>query len=374
MAGVKVNINRFKNLCFVGLNRVEFHPEAGDVMFAENWMDLTDEHARRSMMLGFFAPRDLNGDPMDPEDVLTMGQANTEESALNYLQQTRSISLFDFCRIQKAAPNTVNILVVADVIFHWDMNDNFVTPTSAESWVRDVAEITAYYPRQTKRVLYTAWDTSLAREELKDIEILGLRELPLDTGMWLNMPSIQEKYATHSIVAGIAIAVGIYAGLYYQGTQISDLQREVQIAQQRSGSTGNLRSVMQKVNEVENFQKHGSIFSLIIKDVALAIDSAGFSVDAFTIENPSPTSPADALIATITSKENAYRGFAQEEAIAKAILRNSATIVAVRKPPAPNAIRFTLEGLIPLQNVSKDVMEYQRIARANQAAPEGDNQ
>lgn len=366
MANVKVNINRFKNLCFVGLNKVEFHPEGGDVMFAENWMDLIDDQARRSMMLGFFAPRDLSGDPMDPEEVLTMGQHTAEDSTFNFIQQVKSISLFDFCRIEKAAPNTVNILVVADVIFHWDMNDNFVTPTTPESWVRDVTDIINQYPRQTARNIYTAWDTSLAQEELKDIKFHNLREMPLDSGMWLNMPSIQEKYANHSLVAGIVVALGIYGFLYYQSGTITNLQRQVQVAQQRSGGVSDLRTMQQKVNEVENFQKHGSIFSLILKDVALAIDSAGFAIDAFTIENPSPTNPADALIATLTSKENAYRGFAQEEAISKAILRNSATITAVRKPPAPNALRLTLEGLIPLSDVSRDVAEYQRIARANQ--------
>lgn len=366
MATTKVSINRFKNLCFVGLNKVEFHPEGGDVMFAENWMDLTDEQARRSMMLGFFGPRDLNGDPMDPEDVLTMGNS-AEDSTITYLQQVKTISLFDFCRIEKAPPNTVHLLVVADVIFHWDMTDNFVTPTSSESWVRDVAEIVGQYPRQTKRILYTAWDSSLAKEELKDIEFLSLQDLPLDSGMWLNMPSIQEKYAAHSLIAGIVMAVAIYAGLHYQSTQISGLQRQVQAAQQRSGNTSDVRTISQKVNEVETFQKHGSIFSLIIKDVALALDTAGFVADSFTVENPNPTTPADALIATLVSKENAYRGFAQEEAISKAILRSSATIVAIRKPPAPNALRLTLEGLIPLQSVSNDLMEYQQIVRANAA-------
>src|SRR5690606_11528896 len=105
MATTKGNINGCENLYFFGLNRVEFHPEGGDVMFAENWMDLTDDQARRSMMLACFAPRDLNGDPMGPEEVLTMGNNTAEESTFNFIQQVKSISLFDFCRIQKAVPN-----------------------------------------------------------------------------------------------------------------------------------------------------------------------------------------------------------------------------------------------------------------------------
>lgn len=366
----KININRFKNTCFVGLNKVELHTESGDMLQADNWLDITDEQTRKSMMLGYFAPRDLSGEPMPPEDVL-MGE-DDDETAVSYLRQLKSISMFDLCRARKAEPNTVHILITADVVFHWDMTDNFITPTTNEEWVEDVKQILNNYPRQTTKHLYTAWDTSLAQQELDGVKFYSLDDLPLDSGMWVNMPSLQEKYGNHSLFTGLLIAGGIYFGLNAQNAEIENLRQDVRRAQQSGVYADSVRRTLNDINEIEEFIQYSGLNSLILKDLGSAIKYSQYKIDSYILENPTPSSPTNVLVATINSIEDAYvEGFSQQEEAAANLLRNSSTITAIRKPALTNTTRLILEALIPLPEVAQEVAEYQQASNRSRANTEG---
>lgn len=322
------------------------------------------------MMLGYFAPRDLSGEPMPPEDVL-MGE-DDDDMAVSYLRQLKSISMFDLCRAKKAEPNTVHILLAADVVFHWDMTDNFITPTSNEEWVEDVKQILNNYPRQTTKHLYTAWDTNIAQQELDGVKFHSLDELPLDSGMWVNMPSMQEKYGNHSLIAGLLVAGGIYFGLNAQNAEIESLRQDVRRAQQASMFADSVRRTLNDINEIEEFIQYSGLNSLILKDLGSAIKYSGYKIDNYTLENPAPTKPTNILLATINSTERAYpEGYSQEEEAAAGIVRNSSTIMAIRKPSLTNTTRLILEALIPLPEVAQEVAEYQQASNRNRTNTEG---
>jgi hypothetical protein len=349
----RVSSSRFKNLCFVGLNKVEFHPESGEVLFAANWQDVVDEPARRSLMLGFFAPRDLTGDPVDPMTILGTGEDTPPEALA---QMYRNVALFDFCRIRPAAANTVNVLIVADAIFHWDVNDSYVLPTSTDTWVRNLQQILKQYPRSTTKNVYTAWDTSKAKE--LEANFYGVRELPFDTGMWLNMPSVQEKYANHALVAGVLAAGMAYGVVYLQDQQIKSIQQDISRAQQVvGGNAAAMLNVMEQINQQEQYMRYRTLISLIMKDLGLTLKDANLKLDSFGLDNSSPNTPPTALVASFKMQDRAYVGFQQQEPVAKLLLRNSAVLTAVRKPPGEtNAL--VLEGLIPLSDLGERVSSY----------------
>jgi len=369
-ASTRTSMNKFKNLCFVGLNKVEYHPDGGDMLFADSWMDITDEAARRNLMLAFFAPRDLNGDPLDPAIVLSNDIATPDgdeagggNSILPYL---KGAALFDFCQIRKAEPNIVHIIAVADVLFHWDANDNYIVPTSSDSWVNDLNMVLKSYPRTTQKHLYTAWDTA-AIGEIEGLEVHPLKEMPMDTGMWLNQPTLQEKFGFYVLLAGISIAVLTYTGLEYQQQDIKDIKSQISRLSKASNLSPNFRKIMENVQDIEAFMRYRGMFSMVFKDVGLAIKDADFKVANYTLENPKGTSPSDSLVVEIEAKPGIYKGFDEQEQAAKHLMQASLTIEAVRKPPtSPGDTRFKLEGLIPLDKVSEKIKDYQK--RTEEAA------
>ena len=375
----KVSINRFKNVCFIGLNRVEFHPEGGEPLFAESWMDLVDDGARRNMLLGFFSPRDLNGDHMDPSSVI-VGEHTDEEEAQQMMQQMRSIALFDFCRVAKSAPNTMHAMLVADVIFHWDAQDNYIQPTSEDTWHADLAEVIRTYPRTTKKHIYTDWDTTGLKVP-DDTTVQPLEEMPLNTGMWINQPTMQEKYGTYVLAAGVLLAAGTYLGLDYQKQGVQEVYGQVQSLSRQANLNPNFRTIMDMVDQIEGYSRYRQLFSLIFKDVSLAIADAEFKVSSYTIEVPNPNNPPSSLIVKMEASTEDYATYAQQEPVAKDIMESSLTIDKIRKPPtAPGLTAFTIEGLIPLPQVAKDYLDYRQTEdiinqqKPTQAAVQGDVQ
>ena len=358
-ASSKVSLNRFKNACFIGLNRVEFHPEGGEPLFAETWMDLVDEGARRNMILGFFSPRDLNGDPMDPSTVI-VGETAEAEEAQQMMAQMRSIALFDFCRAAKASPNTMHAMLVADVIFHWDAQDNYIQPTSEDTWHSDLADVLRTYPRTTKKNLYTDWDTTGLKVG-DEVQVRPLEELPLDTSMWINQPTLQEKYGTYMLLAGLVVAGLTYFGLDYQKSGTQEVYQQVQSLSRQANLNPNFRTIMDYVDKIEAYSRYRSLFSLVFKDVSLAVADSGFQADNYSIEVPNPNVPANSYIVKFEAKTDDYATYAEQEPIAKKIMASSLTIDKIRKPPtAPGLARFTIEGLIPLPKVAKEYLDYRQ--------------
>ena len=61
--------NTFRHICVVGLNKSELllHGEAASLS-APTWQELTDDTMRNHLGLMFFAPRGLDGLPVDPDN------------------------------------------------------------------------------------------------------------------------------------------------------------------------------------------------------------------------------------------------------------------------------------------------------------------
>lgn len=361
----KVSIGRFRNICFVGLNRVELHPAEGDALFAENWLDITDEHARKNLMLAFFAPHDLNGDPVDPAEVL-LGNL-VEEEGYQALQQLKGISLFDMCRGQRAAPNEVNVLIVADVIYHWDASDNYIQPTSPDSWAQDLQHLLKYYPRTTVKNVYTDWDTAMARD-LDGVNFFPVKEMPLDATMWVNRPSLQDKYGTYFLILGILCALGAFGANHMAGSSLDVVENQIR-GLAMHGDSSNLRDIQQKIVNIDKFMRYRSLFSLAFKDVGSAIHDARFKVKTFTLQTPTTdnrTAPED-LIVDIDAYHNNYPNYDTQEPAAKEILSHSISMVAIRKPSGNAPDLFSLEGLIPLDRLATMISSYQSLAQAAQS-------
>lgn len=348
--------DRFKNLCFIGLNKVEYFPDQSeDSIFADSWRDVTDEQSRKSLALFFFAPRDLDGEPIDPYMFLSDSEDMEDtEAAMIARQAFGDIPMLDLCRIHNTKPNTLNILVVGDVIFHWDLKDSYIQPTTAVTWTRDVQQIMKSYPRSTEKTIYTNWESSKL-EEL-GINILPVREMPLEPDTWLNRPSFQEKYGLATLALSIMIAIGSYFMNYAQQEKIIELGNDIRQVRATTPKGHNYDALSQALHEQEKFMTYKSLTPVLVKDVANAIQLSGMEIESFEIKNHNPNTPPENMIVTVRAQKGAYKGWLQEEPIAKALIGQSITLSAVRKPPGGSAL--TLEGLIELRPVQEMVDQY----------------
>lgn len=347
---------RFKNICFVGLNRVEFFPEGSDEsIFADRWVDVTDEQSRRNLGLVFFAPRELDGEPIDPYMLLTdeEDEGETKEPA-DIRQAFQGVSLLDFCRLAPAEPNRLNILVTADVIFHWDMNDNYIQPTSALTWIRDLKLILKGYPKSTEKYIYTNW-SSPKLDEL-EVVIHPVRELPLDSNSWINMPTFQEKFGGAVLTLSIIISCLAYGILFIQSQQLNNLRTDIKHLQSATPKRANSDQLEALMDEQEAYMAYRDIMPLAIKDVGMAIQKSGMKIADFEIKSVNPQIPPKEYLVTIKSQIGAYKGWLQEEPVAKSVLAESMMISAIRKPPGGN--QLVLEGLIELSPISEIVDTY----------------
>jgi|GEM_PF-1182880 len=358
--------SQFRHLCFVGLNKVEMLL-AGEnqSIFGDSWQDLVNDSLKRHLALAFFAPRGLDGQPVDPYLFLT-GEGTTESTmadpgAVALAQQAIGpTAMLDLCRTSPAAPNTVNMLLVADTLFHWDVKDNYVLPTSPTGWVRDVEQILKSYPRTTKAHLYTQWDTELLPPSDR-LTVHRLREFPLDPATWLNEPTIQEKYGTHMLAIGILVAIVTYAGLAWQQRQLTNLTDKLNVVEQQIPRGGEFSDLERAISEQERMFAKRQLFPLVTKDTARAIQYSNMSIKSFEDKVADTQNPPVSYVVTIDAIPGVYQGWLQEEPIARAIVLNSALLEAIRKPPSTGN-DFELEGLVSANTLARQYRNYLQTA------------
>lgn len=354
---------RFKNLCFIGLNHAELFLADGSALVADNWRELVDDRMRnRHLMMAFITPRDMDGDPMDPLTSF-IDDRNTPDEVEAIRAGLKNIALFDLARIRPAGPNHLNILAVADVLFYWDMNGSYVNPTSPQTWQNDLKEILRFYPRTTEKHLYTHWETQGLEEGTFTPH--KIRELPLDSGMWVNMPSFHETYSTPFLVAGVLASVLVYGTLTMQSRTIEDLtQREHQLRTDSARLT-TLKAASQDLTSQEAALRYRGFMATITKDVALAASDSKAQLESIQLEVVNHNDPQTrAVLVTLRTPQGAYKDFAQQEPVAKEILQYSTTIEALRKRPSDKG-DFTLEGIVPLVNMAEYVQKYQDQQKIN---------
>lgn len=358
---------KFKNLCFIGLNKVEYFPEhSEDSIFADSWRDVTDEQSRKNLALCFFAPRDLDGQPVDPYLFLSdVEDGDDLEAAMLAKQSFGGIPMIDLCRMKDNKPNSLHILVIADVIFHWDMKDSYIQPTSAVSWTRDIQQIIKSYPRSTEKVVYTNWES--AKLESMGISVLPVKEMPLHIAAWLNKPSFQEKYGFGMLTFSLILAASAYLVNYQQNEILDTLNNRITQVRNDTPRGQNYEALEQAIFEQEDFMRYRKLTPIVVKDIAGAIQLSGAQIESYEIKNNNPNIPPEQLLVTIKTPKDAYKGWLQEEPIAKALAGQSVTLSAIRKPPGGNSL--TLEGLVNLKSVQEMVENYKQTMMS---APGGD--
>ena len=353
--------NKFKNICISGLNRVEYFSDAADEsIFADTWQDATDEQSRKNLALVFFAPRDLEGDPADPLSILTDQSMSMDlDDNMEDDQQTLAgIPLLDMCRIKSASANTVNILVAADVIFHWDVNDSYIQPTSPMTWARDLKMVIKGYPASTEKHVYTAWEASKISE--LNVELHPIQDLPLDPNTWINTPTFQDKYGTLMLVFSIILALFVYGIHYTQNSRAESISDEIRSIIAATPSGSDFESLARTIREQQRYMHYKHLMPIITKDVASAVQNAGLKMSSFEIETTTPKQPPENLIVRIKGKTGEHQGWLQEENIAKAVLAQSTTLSAIRKPPGGK--KLVLEGIVELAPIKIMVDDYEKKA------------
>jgi hypothetical protein len=361
-AGTTTLGNNFRHLAFVGLNRTELLLDGEtQPIFGDNWQDVVNDNLKRHLALSFFAPRGLDGKPVNPY-VFLMGEGTQEDSdvpdpsVIALAQQNiGNMALLDLCRIPPAAPNTVNVLLVADTIFHWDIKDNYVLPTTPTGWVRDLEQIIRSYPRTTRANLYTQWETDILPHSEK-LTVHRLREFPLEPTTWINQPTLQEKYGGHSLVIGLIIAVATYIGLWYQQHQLDIITDQLNGIEQQIPRGGQFSDLERAITEQEKMWQRRDLFPLITKDTARAIQNSNMRITNFEVRVAEPNDPPVNYLVTVTAAQGAYQGWLQEEPIARSLVLNSALMNAIRKPPASND--FKLEAIINAKELSQEFKLY----------------
>lgn len=347
--------SRFKGLCIVGLNKAELLPYKGEPsVFADNWQGLIDDSMRRSTALIFFAPRDLSGTPVNPFLFLggdELDDGDEDEQAL-FMQTLGSLALLDFCRIPRARGADVGMILAADALFHWDNEDNYIIPVTTTGWVHDVKRIVGSYPKNANITLFTNWETGIYTDPPSNVNIRPLTDAPLPEAIWVNQPTFQEKHGTAMLLAGVAFAALVGGVLYLQQRQLNKLDEQIGIVEQEIPREGKYMRLARPIREQEAQMRYRHLLPLTIEDTARTIEVSEMKVDNFEVRNPKPQDPPTQLIATIEAERDAYKGWLQEEPVAKNILLNSTTYTGLRKPPGNS---FKLEGLIDLRQLDTDM-------------------
>ncbi len=362
MANPIVNKKRFSSICIVGLNKSEITAPGMDSMFADNWQSITDENSRKNMVLGFFAAREYDGSPGDPLMAIA-GKHKDDDGFMTGLNTVlRGMALFDFFRGNNADANTLHIMAAADVIFHWDINDRYVQPTSENTWVRDIKEVIKQYPRTTQVNVYTNWKNEHFDE--LDVEKHALMDIPLDMGMWVNKPNFQEKFGVHFLAAGIACAALTFAITQFQQSKIDNLQQQIRQVQSRIQGNSDLTTLISVVKTQEDYMRYKAMFPIVFQDVSNAIYKASLRTSSLKLNYTDNQRPTNNMLVTLESEKDAYKGFLEEEPIAKDFLKQSATLEAVRRPKRTVSTRMKLEGLVNLQKTAQEITNFKTQQKA----------
>ena len=115
----------------------------------------------------------------------------------------------------------------------------------------------------------------------------------------------------------------------------------------------------------EKFMQYRDLYPWLVTDLGKAIQASRMSIDNLEVENPTPAEPNKYMIARVEAERGAYKGWLQEEPIAKDLLISSAAIQAIRKPPGN---LFKLEGLIHLPTSFKAMKKVEAIIKQAEAA------
>ena len=348
---------RFKNICVVGLNRVEYlTSDSEESIFSDAWQDVFDDHSKKKTALMFFAPSEIDDQIVDPYAYLSEGGEEDEDMVAATQQTLGDTPLLDLIRMKENKPNSVHFMVAADIIFHWDNDGGYIQPTTAQTWVRDIQQLLKGYPRMAAAKVYTNWD----REKLAELEIesYAMQDMPLDTNAWINMPSMQDKYGNAVLGLSILAAIGAFGLLHMQQGQITALNSQIRSVESSMPNVAAMSGISSLLADQESQMRYNALMPLIVKDIASSIETSGMKIEKLEIANPEPRQPPKQLMANITAERKVYRGWLQEEPIAKSILTHSVSMVGVRKPPTGG--RFQLEGLIPLNLFQQKVEEIQK--------------
>ncbi len=335
----------FRHILLVGLNKSELLLQGETTpVWNDNWVEMLDDSMKKNLALIFFAPRALDGQPVPPLPFL-FGEEDGAVTAATASGLLNGVALLDFCRLPPAPPNTVNILVAADCLFHWDSKDNYVLPVNSNSWNRDVEQVLRGYPRTTRAQVFTQWDSSLLPQNER-ITTFGLRDLPLAPQVWLNQPTVQEKYGNHMIGAGLLVATLIAVGLWWQSHQLAGVTNQLDMVQQQIPRGGQFSDLERAVAEQERMFARRPLFALAVKDANRAVMQSGLKLEAMELKVPDANVAPESFVLTLTMPNEAYNGWLQQEPAARNFILNSALVHAVRKPPSTTG--FKLEGLIML--------------------------
>ncbi len=346
---------QFRHLMVVGLNRAELLLENETTpVWNDTWQEILDDGMKRNLGLIFFAPRGLDGQPIAPVPFL-LGEEEGAVAPVAAAAVLNGVALLDFCRMPPAEPNTVNILVAADCLFHWDTKDSYVFPTTPNSWNRDIESVLRGYPRTTRAQVFTQWDASLLTQSER-LAVFPLRSLPLASSTWLNEPTVQERYGNHALLAGVLVAVTMVVGLWFQGRGLAQVTEQLDMVQQQIPRGGQFSDLERAVAEQEKMFARRPLFALAVKDAHRAIAQSGLQLEQLELKVPDANSVPESYVLTFTMPDDAYSGWLQQEPAARNLILNSALLHAVRKPPS--ATGFKLEGLVML---APWLREYNRL-------------
>jgi hypothetical protein len=279
-------------------------------------------------------------------------------------QTVGPMALLDLCRLSPASPNTVNLLLVADTLFHWDIKDNYVLPTTGTGWVRDIETVLKSYPRTTRAHLYTQWETDLLPPSDR-ITVHSVRDMPLDDATWLNKPTLQERYGTHMLVIGFVVAALTYALLWNQSGKLQELTDQLNVIEQQIPRGGQFSDLERAISEQEKMWAKRDLFGLVVKDTARSIQKSDMKITSFEVRVAEPENPPKNYVVTIDAQPDAYQGWLQQEPIARSLILNSALLDAIRKPPTTSG--FKLEGLVNADSLAR---EYKPFAAQMKVIPQ----
>lgn len=353
---------KFRHICVVGLNRCELLVQGeSQSVFGDSWRDLVDDSFKRHLALVFFAPRGLDGQPVNPYLFLAGdGEQGVDDvadpaSVIMAQQVVGAVPLLDMCRISPAGPNTVNILVAADTLFHWDVKDNYVLPTAPTSWVRDVEQVLKSYPRTTKAHIYTQWETELLPENER-VSVHRLRELPLDDNTWINQPTVQEKVGPHLLTLSVLLALAVFGMLFYKGKAVDALGEKLRMVEQQIPRGGEFSDMEKAISEQEKMYAKRNLFAFVVKDTARAVQMSGIQVANFEVKVIDQNEAPRQYLVTVEAQPGLYQGWLQQDPIARSLLLHSGLMQALRKPPTTTG--FRLEGLV---NADDLLRQYRRL-------------
>jgi hypothetical protein len=178
------------------------------------------------------------------------------------------------------------------------------------------------------------------------------------------MPSLQEKYGFAVMSTSILIAVMTYIVIFLQGSDINELSQKIRTVDLETPSGKSYLELNHAITEQQQFMRYRNLMPFVTTDVASAIQRSGMKIASFEVKMPDAQTPSDVLLVSIKAQKDAYKGWLEEEPISKALLGQSVTMSAIRRPPGGN--QFGVEGIVELEPISQMLAEYQEDVKRSQ--------